>query len=255
LKRLIVPLFLVASLGFAQQQEEKPRPKYYQKIFDIKYADVNQLYDLLNFYPNVRIKPQQGLRAIAVGTDSEDAMKAIEEAIKRYDVPRSGTTGGPRNIEMIVYMMLAAPKGSSGDAVPAELDPVVKQLRSLFGYNDFQLLDSAFLRNREGTEGIASGNAAQMIANAPSGTTAIYQIHYREASVTPSDKGNIIRVDRFSFNNKVPVSNGSGGWQYVDIGFNTNLDIREGQKVVVGKAKIDGTEKALILVVTAKAVD
>jgi len=254
LKRLLLALFLVASLCFAQQ-EEKPKPKYYQKIFDIKNADVLQLSDLLNFFPGVRVRPQQGLRAIAVGTESEESMKVIEEAIKRYDTPRSGSTGGPRNIEMIVYMMLAAPKGTSGDAVPAELDPVDKQLRAQFGYNDFQLLDSAFLRNREGTEGIASGNAAQMIANAPTGTTAIYQIRYREATVTPSDRGNVIRVDRFSFNNKVPVSNGTGGWQYIDIGFNTNLDIREGQKVVVGKAKIDGTEKALILVVTAKAVD
>jgi hypothetical protein len=35
----------------------------------------------------------------------------------------------------------------------------------------------------------------------------------------------------------------------------TNIDIREGQKVVVGKANIDGSNAALILVVTVKIVE
>ena len=36
---------------------------------------------------------------------------------------------------------------------------------------------------------------------------------------------------------------------------NTSIDVREGQKVVVGKANIDNADSALILILTAKVVE
>jgi hypothetical protein len=41
----------------------------------------------------------------------------------------------------------------------------------------------------------------------------------------------------------------------VDTGFTANLDIKEGQKVVIGKTGIEGSQSALILVATGKVVD
>ncbi len=41
----------------------------------------------------------------------------------------------------------------------------------------------------------------------------------------------------------------------LDAGFGTDVDVREGQKVVVGKAAIGGTNSALILVITAKVLE
>ena len=38
-------------------------------------------------------------------------------------------------------------------------------------------------------------------------------------------------------------------------GITTDIDVREGQKVVVGKANIDNSDNALILILTAKVVD
>jgi hypothetical protein len=43
--------------------------------------------------------------------------------------------------------------------------------------------------------------------------------------------------------------------QYIDTGFNTGIDVREGQKVVVGKANIDGSNNAMTLVVTARVAE
>jgi len=43
--------------------------------------------------------------------------------------------------------------------------------------------------------------------------------------------------------------------QYIDTGIATDVDIREGQKVVVGKANMDGSDRASIVVLTAKVVD
>ena len=44
-------------------------------------------------------------------------------------------------------------------------------------------------------------------------------------------------------------------YENYDAGFGTDVDVREGQKVVVGKAAIGGTSNALILVITAKVLE
>ena len=48
---------------------------------------------------------------------------------------------------------------------------------------------------------------------------------------------------------------GQATYQYVETGINTDVDIREGQRVVVGKANMDGTDRASIVVLTAKVVE
>jgi hypothetical protein len=260
----VVGLLLIATALLSAQTPEK---KYYQKVFDIKYADVNQLVDLLAFYP-ARVKGQTGLRAIAVGSDSEDTMKAIEEAIKRYDVPR-GASSGSRNIEMTIYLLMAGKDVKAGDAVPADLDPVVRQLRSVFGYKDFELLDTAVLRNREGQRGAASGVLTVDVPNLDAAfpPTSSYDVGYANATVTAGEKGNVIRLDDFRLDAKIPYAvaapakKGEGGtpyitnYQLINVGFRTNLDVHDGQKVVVGKSKVDTLGRALIVVLTAKAVD
>ena len=52
----------------------------------------------------------------------------------------------------------------------------------------------------------------------------------------------------------IPIASGQG-FQYLDTGLNTDVDIREGQKVVVGKANMDGSDRASIVILTAKVVE
>jgi hypothetical protein len=42
--------------------------------------------------------------------------------------------------------------------------------------------------------------------------------------------------------------------QYIDTGITQDVDVKEGQKVVVGRASLDGPEKALFLILTARVV-
>lgn len=259
MKRMLVLLTIAAALVSAQTAEKPAVEKrYYQKVFDIKYGSVSQIVDLLAFYP-ARIRGQADLRAIAVGTESEATMQAIEEAIKHYDVPRAGGASA-RNIELTVYLMLAGNEVKVGDAVPLELEPVVKQLKTVFGYKDFQLLDTMLLRNREGLRGEAGG---VINIDVPNPGTAVpvtrYDVDYQNATVTAGDKGNLIRIDNFRLNAKFPYAvstqTNMTQFQFIDVGLRTNLDVREGQKVVVGKSKVDNLGRALIVVLTAKAVD
>ena len=68
-------------------------------------------------------------------------------------------TRGDRNVEVITYILMASKKGSAGEALPSELDGVAKQLKSVFGYTDFRLLDASVVRAREGISVDTTGNA------------------------------------------------------------------------------------------------
>jgi hypothetical protein len=85
-----------------------------------------------------------------------------------------------------------------------------------------------------------------------------------------SGKGSLIRINNFRFGIRVPYSVGSfqpqqpsagnaplagTQFQFQDVGFHTNLDVREGQKVVVGKNQLPGAGHGFVLVVSARTVD
>ncbi len=183
------------------------------------------------------------------------------------------TKGSPvpaeKSVELVLYMLIGTPQASQPDNVPKELEGVVSQLRGLFTYKGFQTLDTIILRGREGRGSTARGAAAL-----PGGPTdsSDYFASVSRFSVTQGDRGNLVRIDNLNLSVRVPYRSltavtgpdGKGGtvekqpagsWTYRNIGFETNLDVREGQKVVVGKANIDGTKNAMILVVTAKVMD
>ena len=55
---------------------------------------------------------------------------------------------------------------------------------------------------------------------------------------------------------RVPIaSSPKGEFQYIDTGISTDVDIREGQKVVVGKVNMDGADRASIVVLAARVVE
>lgn len=263
MKKIIITLLALALTAAAQDA-----PKWQQKVFDVKYADAQALARLVLSVMQsreTRVIENVALRAISVGTPEPRDMTTAEEIIKRYDVPRGAAPAGNRNIELIAYMLIAAPKGTAGDALPAELDPVAKQLKAVFGYNDLRLLDSALIRTREGVPVEASGTAGSVSPAVPN-RAAHYLLRFARSALVSSERGNTIRLDGFRFTLRVPYSveqaqaapgtpSQAPQYNYSEVGFNTELDIREGQKVVVGKAKVDTTGSAFMLVLTAKALD
>lgn len=264
MKRLMAMILILAGLVMAQDR------KWQQKVFDVKNADAQALARLVNSAMRdreTRVVENVVLKAISVGTYEANDLQAAEELIRRYDVPKENIRTGPaRNFEVVAYMVLAGKTGTAGEAVPGELDAVVKQLKGVFGYTDFRLLDTAVLRVREGESSESTGNAGSIDTSLPNVPT-IYTVRLKATSATAGQKGNVIRIDGFRFSLRIPYSTAapqtgmgpspmiSAQYQFAEVGFNTDLDVREGQKVVVGKSKVDRSGNAFILVLTAKAVD
>jgi hypothetical protein len=124
-------------------------------------------------------------------------------------------------------------------------------MKATFGYNDFRLLDATFIRAQEGNQVSSAGNTGAPNPELP-GAQGRYEFSIRRGvRVAPDEKGNRVRLDDFVFDLRLPV----GPEKITQVNFRTDVDIREGQKVVIGKAKGDASTGAYILVLSARVVD
>jgi hypothetical protein len=182
----------------------------------------------------------------------KDTVASFEEIIKQLDVPPAVK----KNIETTVYMIVAS--SQSENNVPTELESVVKQLKGIFAYKGYRLLDSFVLRSRDAERGDTSGFVPALPdAKVPTSMKIVYQFKYNRVTLAGSETAGLIRFYGLALGIRVPVGgDGKGGISYVEAGISTDVDVPEGKKVVIGKTSaVEGSDSALILVISAKVVD
>jgi hypothetical protein len=223
------------------------RQQQVQKVFTIKHGDVNAIAKTLSIFPfTVPLQPNRELGVIGVSAPV-GLLPAIEETIRRLDVPPPT----PQNVELTVYLLLGSDQEGS---VATELESVVKQLKMTFGFKGFHTLDTLVVRSRDGRGAFVKG-----IAQLGSGTanSSPYHFRYQAARILPGEKGRSIRLDGLAFSASIVTGRDGAGvvTRSDDAGFGADVDVREGQKVVVGKTAVEGTNTGLMLVITAKVLD
>jgi hypothetical protein len=178
-------------------------------------------------------------------TGSKENVAAAEEALKRIDAPR-------KSIEL-TFQVLDATTQPGEEKVPADLEAVVKQLRSSFVYKSFRLVDTLQLRTQEGANGKVNG----VVPREKGGPLLrVLQVEFRSTSVTQDTNSSTVHLERLAVHSDIPNgSDGKGLTYYAKTGIETSIDIPDGKKVVVGKANMDGEAGAYFLIVTAKVVD
>ncbi len=222
--RTIVVSIALAACAFSQD---------IGRSFELKYVNPDQVRVLLQSYPITASAAVANLHMISV-RGSKETLESVAELIKKIDVPAQVA----KNIEFTGYMIFASTKAV--DAVePPELAPVIKQMRTLFTYKSYRVGETFSLRCRDGQRADANG----MVQLPDSPDRRPYNFTFSSAALT-GEKA--IRMDKVFLN----IRGGSES-----LGFLTDLDMREGQKVVVGKSTIKGSDDALILVLSAKVVE
>jgi hypothetical protein len=227
-----------------------------QKVFILKYADPSKVASLLSVFTGQAV-PSGELHALSV-TCSPDIMPGVEQAIKQLDVPAAA----PPNIELTAYYLIGGETESpAGSPVPKELDSVVTQLKNSFAFKAYRLLDELTLRTRAGFRADTSGAPGPIGPGSPSITT-----QFRIQSAALSADGSTVRIDRMQAGVHLPVpvgtfQPGAAGaaaintqYSFQDLGVNADIDIKEGQKVVVGRLSVN-KDQALFLVLTARVVN
>ena len=252
MKKLISILLVAGWVLLAQEAAPVA-----QKLVPIKNVDVSRLHNLLGVYDaGGRVKWRAAAGFVAL-SGPKDLVEAMEEFIRKIDVPM-------KNVELTFYVLLGTSDGKSA-TLPSELTGVAKQLTSLFGYKGIRLLETAILRGREEESGSASGLMMPSSDDLPVSAKSTYSLEYRSVSVSGEGKDRTVRLDQLRFYARIPTvtapvqpAPGTGAstqLHFVDTGLKTNIDVREGQKVVVGKAGIDGSPNSMFLVVSAKVVE
>ena len=152
-------------------------------------------------------------------------------------------------------MLVASTQPDGTTALSPDLDPVIKQLKGVFSYRAYRLLDSFVLRARVGRNADSNGFLSPLATNIPGGAKTSYFFNITKSEIRNVDKNRVVGLTDLRFKIRVPHANG-GGVEYSESSIHTDVDVREGQKVVVGKSSlVDGSDGALILVVSAKIVD
>jgi hypothetical protein len=237
-------LFGVALAGALAAQDvapppeaAKPKPPNQNRVFVLKYADANTVGNVLTVFGGVSVRSDRDMRVVSVSAPA-DIMPSVDEAINRLDVPAAA----PKDIDLTVYLVAASEQPSAADSLLPELQPVATELKKIFAYKSFHLLDSVVIRTEPGKRVIVRG----IIRQSADTHTSPYSFEFRSAAVTDDPKGRLIRLSDLALNVRVPGGD--------DAGIHTDVTVREGQRVVVGKSNM-GPDQALILVLTGKVTE
>jgi len=205
---------------------------------------------------NVRVAADDSLQAIVL-TGRPEQVAQVEQTIRELDVP--STAIASKDVELTVTILGASSKPgafSQGQEPSEGMEPVIKQLRAAFPYKNYQVLSTVLMRSREGG-GAMNAGVMQGFSYPNS-----YDINYRETSVSTEQGKPIILVRGFKFETRVrvatgPASNGgeAAATSQFAIVVNTDVNLRENQKVVVGKSNFENSDSALFVVLGARLVE
>jgi hypothetical protein len=73
-------------------------------------------------------------------------------------------------------------------------------------------------------------------------------------NVTISEDGKTVRIDRMHAGLRIPVISPGAKTEYTNTGIDQDIDVKEGQKVVVGRSSLEGPAQALFVILTAKVL-
>ncbi|MBV8841912.1 MAG: hypothetical protein JO307_03790 [Bryobacterales bacterium] len=257
MKNLLKMTIVLCGAALASAQDAAP--KNTQALIDVKYADVNRLAALLGpiYGGNVRADPT--LHVIAV-SGNPDLVNAVTAAIKKLDVPPPQQP----DVELTVYLISGLTQGQGADEVPQDLASTIKQLHGLFSYKMYKLADTVVLRGRAVPRGeVPFGNQRTDATGVLPGPGDLhYYFSYNTLNITP-DNPRTVHVNNLTFRisgrRRVTTleKNLTTTSEVTDnpASISTDLDLREGQKTVVGKSSVNAAGDALILVIVPKVTE
>ena len=245
---------LAVTAAFAQAattQQPAPADNYVteknfkSKVFEVKYREPSSLANVLSRltsgFKGAAISSSSEFRTITV-RDFPENLATIEEAIKRLDTP-----GTPRpNIELHMHALIASNTGGTGMPVPGEIKDVLDQLRGTLNYKNYELAASVVQRLTETPRGLNGSGTAEVPSGNPGAPNLSMPYEYFIGAVTLSQDAAgaySVQIGDFSFSAQSDRDRAR---------VQTALNLRDGEKVVVGTATI--RSRALVVVLTAKLI-
>jgi hypothetical protein len=267
--KLAVIVLCLAFSSTAMAQQPTPAPQassdanasrpiglFKNRVFQLKYRDPESLLSVIRLLGSgaggSSMSVNSEYNTITV-RDFPENIATIEEALKRLDTPAPPTPG----LEFHVHILIATNgAATSSSQFPPEVSDVVKQLQTTLSYKNYSLMTSAVLRAKEGAAGISNKGVADfklITEGAARNSPIFYEYYARQIKIdgTASNQP-AIQIGAFSFSMSIPVETATGVLNYERVGFETPVNMREGEKVVVGTTTMQ--DKGLIVVLSARII-
>jgi hypothetical protein len=212
---------------------EAERRSWEVRMFTVKNALSDSALRALCIF-RIEVVNQPALRLIQIRSPkSPELMAAIEDAVKRLDVPP--VVPVTKGIELTGYLVVATEAIDPAMLpLPAALQPVAAQLKSILPSGNQALADTFVVRGVD-RERLSLNGMTSLQGN---------------ASIRDGSGVSVIRLDSLNVN----IRDGKG--ENI-ASFQTSVDVPVGTQVVIGKATPfrQGPVKAVILVINGKILD
>jgi hypothetical protein len=253
----MMPVVLAAGALCAQDQPPAPvpapaKPEYDAVIIPVKTLtddSFNRMVRLLGVF-QARMQADDKLRTIVVYAP-HDVVEKIRKVVAELDQPGSEAAIG-RNIEMtLTFLRVSTKAPAQAAALPADMEPVAKQLRAATQYKDIEFWDTVPLHLQEGKDTSEFLRLPTITGTSIPGQSSFVQMQIHPEGTTRKDQGRYVRFSRlqFGFNFQNPQTG------HADVSLNTSGDFMEGQKTVLGKVSGSDDDTAIFVVISLKVLD
>ena len=239
MKRFLL-MCTAAVAGLAQQSAPPPTlplaPGEEVRLLEIKNNAFGVQQALSRVFPGVT-----STQNTLIIRGQASVLDMVEAAARKLDVPPppSQPPRVARTVELTMYLLLGSTQESTrGSAPSSDLDSTVRQLKTVFPYKTYRLLDVEVMRGGQSSKIAIEGSL-------PGGLSMF------SFSTSP-----------YVYEETTPATVGLGGLDlrvrekvdgtFYESKISTSLSAREGQKTVIGKANVTNSEDAIILVVTPR---
>jgi hypothetical protein len=167
--------------------------------------------------------------------DTPENVEKILSILREIDIK-------PLDLQFNVDLILGSTASQSEAGFDRELksDPVMKELGQLLQYKSFQRLDSALMKVQD------NKHSSQRMG----GENLMFRLQLRPRYIK-EEKGDSIQVELYLSQDMGITSDGKR--RSISL-VETSLSIKSGERTVVGVSKLNGGDKALILILSGSFV-
>lgn len=229
------------------------------KVFEIRYRNPLWLsLSLRGLGSGVRGSrldhtDREGFNTITV-RDFPENLAAIEEAIKRMDVPAAAAK--VQEVELQVQVLFASRHPSAEGGIPEDLQPVIKSLKGALTYRGYTLAatfvqrwDLSNGRMIQGKGQIDGANFGFGTAKDPSTLRIEWEASPANGFEPKLNSSSSLQIPKFQLTLEERNASSTNGLAKIE----TSVNLKEGERVVVGTSVVK--DQGLIVVLTARRVN
>jgi len=243
---LILVLVCGTALSGSASEGQIKKPEMRKELIKLKYIKARQVQQLLLGYQSEygRIRIEDGLNIVTI-QDTPEIVEKMLSVVQEIDVK-------PVDILFTVELIVGSFKeeleevkvvGKKASDKGLESDPLMKEMRRVMSFKTLNKIGSALMRVQDGKYSV------QIIGGAGLEFRLALSPRY-----VKEEKGDTFQVNIDLRHDRVIILGGVKQTEKNVHLIETALTLRSGDKTIVGVSKLDGGDKALILVISGKII-